>query len=143
MFLEINPAFAQSDAESTSGFDYMQFLPLVAIFLLFYFLLIRPQQKKSKAHQKMLTAISRGDRVITSGGIIGSVSRIISDSELEIEIASGIKVRIVRSTIAQVSDKTEPLSIIPGPSNESGSPVKKSAARKKSSKSISSRSKAK
>lgn len=85
-----------------------QFLPLILIFAIMYFLLIRPQQKKMKEHQKMVAALRRGDQVVTQGGIIGKVAS-IRDDDLEVEIAPGVKVRVVRSTISQVLGKTEPV----------------------------------
>lgn len=85
-----------------------QFIPLILIFAIMYFLLIRPQQQKLKQHQAMVEALRRGDQVITQGGVIGKVSKVKEDGELEVEIAEGVKIRVVRSTIAQVLNKTEP-----------------------------------
>lgn len=86
-----------------------QFIPLILIFGIMYFLLIRPQQKKLKNHQAMVAALRRGDQVITQGGIMGKVTKVKEDdSELEVEIAEGVKVRVIRSTIATVVNKTEP-----------------------------------
>ena len=85
-----------------------QFIPLILIFAIMYFLLIRPQQTKLKQHQAMVAALRRGDQVVTQGGMIGKVSKVKDDTEVEIEIADGVKVRVVRSTIAQVLNKTEP-----------------------------------
>ncbi|WP_299659796.1 preprotein translocase subunit YajC [uncultured Ruegeria sp.] len=86
-----------------------QFLPLILIFGIMYFLLIRPQQKKMKQHQAMVDAVRRGDQVVTQGGLIGKVSKVKEgDNEIEVEIAEGVKVRVVKSTIAQVLNKTEP-----------------------------------
>jgi preprotein translocase subunit YajC len=85
-----------------------QFIPLILIFAIMYFLLIRPQQTKLKQHQVMVAALRRGDQVVTQGGMIGKVSKVKDDTEVEVEIADGVKVRIVRSTIAQVLNKTEP-----------------------------------
>ncbi|WP_298847534.1 preprotein translocase subunit YajC [uncultured Ruegeria sp.] len=86
-----------------------QFLPLILIFAIMYFLLIRPQQKKMKEHQAMVEAVRRGDQVVTQGGLIGKVSKVKEgDNEIEVEIAEGVKVRVVKSTIAQVLNKTEP-----------------------------------
>ncbi len=99
----ISPAFAQS--AGGGGFDVMGMLPLVLIFAVFYFLLIRPQQKKAKFHREMLGMINRGDKIITNGGIMGTVTKVISDSELAVEIAEGIKVRVQRSMIASVMPK--------------------------------------
>ncbi|HEX5455447.1 MAG TPA: preprotein translocase subunit YajC [Stellaceae bacterium] len=86
----------------------VQFLPLVLIFVVFYFLLIRPQQKKQKDHRSMLEALRRGDRVVTGGGIVGTVSRVLSPEEVEVDIASGVRVRVVRSTITSVLAKPDP-----------------------------------
>ena len=85
-----------------------QFLPLILIFAIMYFLLIRPQQKKMKEHQKMVENLRRGDQVVTQGGLIGKVAKIKEENEVEVEVAEGVKVRVVRSTIAQVLSKTEP-----------------------------------
>ncbi|EAQ27208.1 MULTISPECIES: preprotein translocase subunit YajC [unclassified Roseovarius] len=85
-----------------------QFIPLILIFAIMYFLLIRPQQKKLKEHKAMVEALRRGDQVVTQGGLIGKVSKVKDDSEIEVELADGVKVRVVRATIAQVLSKTEP-----------------------------------
>jgi preprotein translocase subunit YajC len=84
-----------------------QFVPLILIFAIMYFLLIRPQQKKAKEHQAMVAGLRRGDQVVTQGGIIGKVSK-VNDGELEVEIAEGVKIRVVQATIATVVSKTEP-----------------------------------
>jgi len=83
-------------------------IPLILIFAIMYFLLIRPQQKKLKQHQAMVAALRRGDQVITQGGLIGKVTKVKDDNEVEVEIAAGINVRVVKSTIATVLNKTEP-----------------------------------
>jgi preprotein translocase subunit YajC len=85
-----------------------QFVPLILIFGIMYFLLIRPQQKKVKEHQAMVAALRRGDQVVTQGGLIGKVVKVKDDGEVEVEIADGVKVRVVQSTIATVVSKTEP-----------------------------------
>ncbi|AKO96509.1 MAG: preprotein translocase subunit YajC [Marinovum algicola] len=86
-----------------------QFIPLILIFAIMYFLLIRPQQKKMKQHQNMVSALRRGDQVVTQGGLIGKVTKVKDDgNEIEVEIADGVKVRVVQNTIAQVLNKTEP-----------------------------------
>ena len=87
----------------------MQFLPIVAIFILFYFLLIRPQQKRAKEHAAAISAVKRGDTVVLSSGMIGKVTRVKDDGELEVEISEGVRVRVVRSMVAQVLSKTEPV----------------------------------
>ena len=86
-----------------------QFLPLILIFAIMYFLLIRPQQKKMKEHRAMVASLRRGDEIITQGGLIGKVSKVKEDGELEVEIATGVKVRVVQSTVAQVKSRTEPV----------------------------------
>lgn len=86
-----------------------QFIPLILIFAIMYFLLIRPQQKKMKQHQNMVSALRRGDQVVTQGGLIGKVTKVKEEgNEIEVEIAEGVKVRVVQNTIAQVLNKTEP-----------------------------------
>jgi len=85
-----------------------QFIPLILIFVIMYFLLIRPQQKKLKEHKAMVDALRRGDQVVTQGGLIGKVAKVKDDNAIEVELSEGVKVRVVRSTIAQVLSKTEP-----------------------------------
>ena len=87
---------------------FAQFLPLILIFAIMYFLLIRPQQKKVKEHQAMVAALRRGDQVVTQGGLIGKVTKVKEDGELEVEIAENVRVRVIKSTIATVMSKTEP-----------------------------------
>ena len=84
------------------------FVPLILIFAIMYFLLIRPQQKKAKEHKAMVGAVRRGDQVVTQGGLIGKVTKVKEDNELEVEIADGVKVRVVQSTLADVRSKSEP-----------------------------------
>ena len=102
----VSPAFAQTGGGGLGGFTSL--IPLILIFVIMYFLLIRPQQKKVKEHRAMVGALRRGDRVVTQGGIMGRISRVKDDDEIEVEIAEGIRVRVVRSTIAQVVSKSEP-----------------------------------
>ncbi|MEL6450852.1 MAG: preprotein translocase subunit YajC [Pseudomonadota bacterium] len=85
-----------------------QFIPLILIFAIMYFLLIRPQQKKVKEHAAMVAALRRGDQVVTQGGLIGKVVKVKDDNEVEVELAEGVKVRVVQNTIATVISKTEP-----------------------------------
>jgi preprotein translocase subunit YajC len=86
----------------------IQFLPLILIFVVFYFLLIRPQQRKAKDHKTMLDALRRGDRVVTGGGIIGTVARVENPEEVTVDIAEGVRVRVLRSTITSVLAKPDP-----------------------------------
>ena len=85
-----------------------QFIPLILIFVIFYFFLIRPQQKKVKQHQAMVAAVRKGDQIVTAGGLIGKVTKVNTDNEVEVEISSGVKVKVVQHTISQVLNKTEP-----------------------------------
>jgi preprotein translocase subunit YajC len=98
----ITPAYAQ-DAAGGTGAIVMQLLPLVLIFAVFYFLLIRPQQKKMKDHRDMLQKLKRNDKVITGGGIIGSITKVRDDSdEIEVEIAPNVRITVLRGTISSV-----------------------------------------
>ena len=87
---------------------FAQFVPLILIFAIMYFLLIRPQQRKLKDHKKMVESLRRGDMIVTQGGLIGKVTKVKEDNELEVELSEGVKVRVVQSTVAQVLSKTEP-----------------------------------
>ena len=87
---------------------FQDFIPLILIFAIMYFLLIRPQQKKVKELQNMVAALRRGDQVVTLGGLIGEVTKVKEENEIEVEVATGVKVRVVQNTIAQVLSKTEP-----------------------------------
>jgi preprotein translocase subunit YajC len=103
----ISTAYAQG-AGLLDQSALIQFLPLVLIFVVFYFLLIRPQQKKQKDQRAMLDALRRGDRVVTGGGILGTVSKVTSPEEVEVDIASGVRVKVLRSTITSVLAKPDP-----------------------------------
>jgi preprotein translocase subunit YajC len=101
----ITPAFAQTASAGGSLFD--MFLPLILVFAIIYFMILRPQQKRQKEHTNMIEALRRGDRVITQGGLIGKVVK-VHETELDIEIADGVKVSIVKSMVAVVQSKSEP-----------------------------------
>lgn len=103
----ITPAYAQAGGGDSSSM-LVQLAPLVLIFVVFYFFLIRPQQQKAKQQKAMLSAIRRGDRVITAGGLMGMVAKVVSDDELLVDLAENVRVRVVRSTISQVLARTEP-----------------------------------
>lgn len=103
----ISPAYAQA-AGGGGESGLITLLPIVLIFVVFYFLLIRPQQKKMKQHRAMVDSVKRGDKVVTGGGLIGTVAKVESDSELQVELAENVKVRVVRSTIQDVLTKPEP-----------------------------------
>ncbi len=104
-----SPAYAQTAAAPAGGAyaGFIQFVPIVAIFVIFYFLMIRPQQTRAKAHRAMLDAVKRGDEVVTGGGLIGRVTK-VADTELEVEVATGVKLRVVKGTLAEVRTKTLP-----------------------------------
>ncbi|MDZ4134021.1 MAG: preprotein translocase subunit YajC [Paracoccaceae bacterium] len=102
----VTPAYAQAAGGAAGAFT--SFVPLILIFAIMYFLLIRPQQKKLKEHKGMVEALRRGDQVLTQGGILAKVVKVHDDGVLEVEIAEGVKVRVLRHTIAQVMSKTEP-----------------------------------
>ncbi len=106
----ITPAFAQAAGGGAGGTDVlMQMAPFGVILVIMYFLLLRPQQQKAKAHKDMVSNIRRGDSVVTNGGLIGKVTKTVDDSEIEIEIAPNVRVRQMRSAIAEVRAKGEPV----------------------------------
>lgn len=103
----ISPAFAQDAA--AGGADLItSFLPLILIVGIFYFLLIRPQQKKQKEHQAKINAVRRGDQVLTGGGFYGKVTKVFEDGKVQVEIAEGVRVRCATATLMDVVGKTEP-----------------------------------
>ena len=104
----ISPAYAQA-ASGDGASTLTSLLPLVLIFVVFYLLLIRPQQKKMKQHRDMVAALRRGDRVVTGGGVFGTVTKVLSDTELQVEIAEGVKVKVARGTISEILTKGEPV----------------------------------
>ena len=89
------------------GQGITQFIPLILIFIIFYFFLIRPQQKRVKDHRSMVEGLKRGDEIITSGGIIGIIDRVLEDDRIEVEISNDVKVQIIRSTITSILKKEE------------------------------------
>ena len=103
----ISEAWAQGTGAGGGSDFLVQLFPLVLIFIVFYFLLIRPQQSKMKAQREMLSGVKRGDRVVTGGGIIGLVTKVISDSELQVELAEGVRVRIIKQTITDILTRGE------------------------------------
>ena len=103
-------AYAQGTAGHSAGLDIMSLLPIILIVVVFYFLLIRPQQRKAREHKTMLDALRRGDRVVTGGGILGVVQKVGPEDEVAIEIAEGVRVRVLKATIQVVLSRTEPVS---------------------------------
>ena len=105
----ISPAFAQAASPLGGDNMLMSLLPFILIFVIMYFLILRPQQKRAKQHQEMVRNVRRGDTVITSGGLIGKVTKVIDDEQIEVELADEIRVRQMRSMVADVRAKGEPV----------------------------------
>lgn len=103
----ISEAMAQTAGAGAEN-PLMGFLPFILIIAVFYFLMIRPQQKRVKEHKAMVDSLRRGDNVITSGGMVAKVSKVIDENEVELEIATGVKVKVIRSTISTVRGKPAP-----------------------------------
>ena len=105
----ITPAFAQTPGSLFGGGEMItQLLPFALIFVIMYFLILRPQQKRVKTHSEMVKNLRRGDTVITNGGVIGKISKVIDDHEVEVEIADGVKIRQVKQMVTEVRAKGEP-----------------------------------
>jgi preprotein translocase subunit YajC len=109
MYMLISPAYAQGAGGAGSTDILMSLLPFVLIFVIMYFLIIRPQRQRMKQHQEMVSNLRRGDTVVTAGGLIGKVSKVVDDGEVQLELAEGLKVRAVRSMITEVRSKSEPV----------------------------------
>lgn len=105
----ITPAFAQGLGGGGTNDILMSLVPFVLIFVIMWFLIIRPQQKRVKTHQEMIKNVRRGDTIVTSGGIIAKVSKVIDDAEIEAEIADGVRVRILKGMVSDVRAKGEPV----------------------------------
>ncbi len=105
----ITPAFAQGLGGGGTNDVLMSLVPFVLIFIIMWFLIIRPQQKRVKAHQEMIKNVRRGDTIVTSGGIIAKVSKVVDDTEIEAEIADGVRVRILKGMVSDVRAKGEPV----------------------------------
>lgn len=105
----ITPAFAQGATGAGGGADMLiQLAPFLLIFVVMYFLILRPQQKRAKAHQEMVSALRRGDVIVTAGGLVGKVTRVVDEAEIELQIADNVRVRQLRSQITTVRAKGEP-----------------------------------
>jgi len=102
----ISPAYAQT---AGGGGDFLvTIFPFIIVFAIIYLLILRPQQKRIKEHRAMVEGVRRGDTVVTAGGIIGKVVKVVDDTEVQVEVAEGTRVRVVRSTLSDVRSKTEP-----------------------------------
>ncbi len=106
----ITQAFAQGVGSPDGGGLLFQIIPFILIFVVIYFLILRPQQKRAKEHREMVASVRRGDQIVTSGGLMGKITKVTEDAQdIEVEIAKGVKVRIVRSMISDVRGRTEPV----------------------------------
>ncbi len=105
----ISPAFAQAGGAPGGGDMFVQLLPLLLIFVVFWFFLIRPQQKKAKEHREMVANVRRGDQVVTGGGMFGKVTKVIDENTVQVEISENVRVRVVSSTLQDVLSKGAPV----------------------------------
>jgi preprotein translocase subunit YajC len=105
----ITPAFAQGFGSGGNSDMIMSLLPFAGIFVIMYFLILRPQQKRVKAHQEMVKNVRKGDTVVTSGGLVAKVTKVVDDEQIEIEVADGVRVRQLRSMVSEVRAKGEPV----------------------------------
>jgi preprotein translocase subunit YajC len=103
----VTPAFAQTSP--LGGDTFGMLIPFVLIIVMMYFLILRPQQKRAKEHQELVKNLRRGDTVVTSGGLVGKVTKVVDDEQIEVEIADGVRVRQVRSMVSGVRAKGEPV----------------------------------
>jgi preprotein translocase subunit YajC len=104
----VTPAFAQT-ATGGGAFDVIQFAPIILVFVIMYFLVLRPQRQRQKQHQELVKNVRRGDTIVTGGGLIGKVAKVVDDNEVLVEIADNVKVRVSRGMIAEVRSKGEPV----------------------------------
>ena len=105
----VTPAFAQADGAPGTQDILIQIAPFGIILVIMYFLILRPQQRRQKSHQDMVANVRRGDTVVTAGGLIGKVSKVNDETEVEVEIAQNVKVRVLRGMISDVRSKGEPV----------------------------------
>jgi preprotein translocase subunit YajC len=103
------PAFAQALPLGGGDSMFSLLMPMVAVFLIFYFVMLRPQQKRAKEHQDLIKNLRRGDTIVTSGGLVGKVTKLVDDDHIEVEVADGVRVRHVRAQVAGVRAKGEPV----------------------------------
>jgi preprotein translocase subunit YajC len=106
----VTPAYAQAAGGAPGGGELLtMIMPIAMIMIVFYFLLIRPQQRKMKEHQQMISKVARGDTVVTSGGLIGKVTKLTDEKELQVEVGDNVKIRVLRHAISEVRAKGEPV----------------------------------
>ncbi len=105
----VTPAYAQAAPGMGGGGDLLlTLMPFIAIFAIMYFLIIRPQRQKMKAHDEMVKALRRGDTIVTSGGLIGKIARVVDDNEIQVDLAENVRIRLLRTSILEVRTKGEP-----------------------------------
>ena len=112
----ISPAFAQAGG-APGGDMLVQLLPLLLIFVVFWFFLIRPQQKKAKQHREMVANVRRGDQVVTGGGLLGKVTKVIDESTVQVELSENVRVKVLSTTLQDVLSKGAPVAVAKGDSN--------------------------
>ena len=105
----ITPAFAQGALGGAGGDLFLQLVPFALIFVIMWFLIIRPQQRRVKEHQELVKNVRRGDTIVTTGGIVGKVTKATDDPEIELEIADGVRVKVARAMVSEVRAKGEPV----------------------------------
>ncbi|MEW5423887.1 preprotein translocase subunit YajC [Amorphus sp. 3PC139-8] len=105
----VTPAYAQGFGGGGGSEMIVSILPFILIFAIMYFLVLRPQRQRMKAHQEMVSALRRGDTVVTAGGLIGKITKVVDENEVQVELSEGVRVRLVRSTITEVRAKSEPV----------------------------------
>ncbi|MFO1067159.1 MAG: preprotein translocase subunit YajC [Geminicoccaceae bacterium] len=115
----ISTAYAQAAGPAAAPFDFISLMPLVLIFVVFYFLLIRPQQQKVKAHRAMIDSVKKGDQVVTGGGLYGRVTRVEADNTVMVEIAPNVQVKVAKHTISDLVNKP----VAPPPANANATPA--------------------
>lgn len=105
----VTPAYAQAAGGAGAGDILTSLAPILILIVIFWLLIFRPQRKRMKQHQEMLAAVRRGDTVVTTGGLVGKVTKVVENEDLEVEISQGVKVKVVRSMISDVRSKSEPV----------------------------------
>lgn len=105
----VTPAYAQGFGGGGGSELIVSLLPFILIFVIMYFLVLRPQRQRMKAHQEMVSSLRRGDTVVTAGGLIGKITKVVDDTEVQVEIADGVRARLLRTTITEVRSKGEPV----------------------------------
>ena len=119
----VTPAYAQAAGAAGGQSLITTIVPFLLIFVVFYFLLIRPQQKKAKEHRDMVAGVRRGDNVVTAGGVLGKVTKVVDETTVQVEIAEGVKIKVLKGTLSDVRSKGEPVKDAGEPSDDGKSPT--------------------